>query len=118
MKFNKLTFQGPQTSMSIAGKHFRKDVPTYLLDSELPFSLAELKGLRIRCDVVETQDDTRPMSQATVTGSGSVGMVWQGMSPKKATDWGTFVKGVPCFGLPAEAISYLAGQPGWKKVSR
>jgi len=117
MKFNKLTFQGPQTSMSIAGKHFRKDVPTYLLDSELPFSLAELKGLRIRCDVVETQDDTRPASAGS-TSVGSVGMVWQGMSPKKITDWGTFVRGVPRFDIPAEAVVRLSGRSSWEKVSR
>jgi len=115
-KYNKLTFQGPQTSMSIAGRHFPKGQPQYLVDSELPFPISQLRSLGIRCDVVESEE--RPVSVSNVVAGGSAGMLWKGTAQRKATDWGTFVKGQPRFDIPVAAIAYLSTQPGWEKVGR
>lgn len=117
MKYHKLTFGGPQTSMSIAGRHFPKGQPVYMEDHELPFSVYKLRSLGIKCEIVDA--DEKPAAPVVSAGvGGAVGMVWQGQSPRKATDWGSFAKGVARFDLPAAAIAYLSTQSGWKRVSR
>ena len=120
MQWHKFTFTGPQTSMTVAGIHFRRSKPVYLMDEEMPLPMQTMLGpLGLKHEAVEA--DERPVSiteNLEDAVDGSVGLVWEGMSPRKSTDYGTFHRGVPRFDVSAEAVRTIGSKSGWRRVER
>jgi len=112
-KFNKCTFQGPQTSKTIHGVHFRSGASVYLTDVELPMSASVLRKENITVEEVEL--DERPVPEAEVAKSG-VGIMWVGKAPLKLTDYGNFKRNEPRHDISLEGVEHLLKKPNFRKV--
>ena len=109
MKKYKCRVKGPQTSITVHGVHFRSDQFRVLQKDELPLSMSELRALGISVEEIVAD---RPETPAAVR----AGVVWEGMSPKKTNDYGSFVRGAPRYDLTPEEIDACAKLPGFRRV--
>lgn len=119
MKFYKLTYRGKATSITIHGQHFRKGRNIYMSRDEMGFAPGDAGKYDIGVEKIEA--DERPESQTESLGdaaTGTVGVVWNGMSQRKTNDWGTFLRGVPRYDVPTDAIKLLEGKSGWSRVEK
>ena len=119
MKYYKLTYCGKATSITIHGAHFRKGRDIYMTREEMPFAPEDAKTYDLSVEEVEADERPENTTQnLDDAATGTIGVVWDGMSQRKTNDWGTFVKGVPRFDVPTDAVRHLAGKPGWARVER
>jgi hypothetical protein len=111
-------YDGPETRLySIGQLSLKPRVPTYLYEDELPISLYALKKLK-DITIKEAKLSIRP-KQALVEAKvlrGSCGIVWEGNSPMRATNYGDFKRGEVHYELDATTVSILAGQAGFRKI--
>ncbi len=117
MKFYKLSYVGKATSITIGGQHFRKGRYIHLTREEMRFVPEAAAGYDM--EAVEIEADERPANPSEdldAAAAGTVGIVWDGMSQRKTNDWGTFLKGVPRYDVPVDAVKYLEGKSGWSRV--
>ena len=114
MLYYQLTFQGPQTSKTVHGRHFRNGVPTYLTEEELPVSLAFFRRENIVAESIEADD--RPAIKSSAQDHEGSGIEWIGTVNRKTTEHGVFFKGQPRYDLSPAAMVEMERKPGFRRV--
>ena len=113
MRFYKLTFVGPETSKTILGVHLCKNVSQILAENELPLTVKRLNKECVTTELIESE--IRPEITLSEIKGGN-GIVWRGATKSKPTDYGTFTKDVPVYGLNTPVTEFLLQKPGFEKI--